>query len=86
MLVALASIVTYFVVIAQRVLRAGLSVGIETIWDRDILAFFLLGMILFGLGLIGEYVGRIYGQVRERPRYVIQAILEAAPDTRAEES
>ena len=80
MLVALASIVTYFVVIAQRVLRAGLSGGIETIWDRDILAFFLLGMILFGLGLIGEYVGRIYGQVRERPRYVIQAILEAGRD------
>ena len=45
-----------------------------------ILAFFLLGMILFGLGLIGEYVGRIYGQVRERPRYVIQAILEAGRD------
>jgi undecaprenyl-phosphate 4-deoxy-4-formamido-L-arabinose transferase len=81
MLVALASIVTYLVVIVQRVLRAGWSGGIQTIWDRDILAFFLLGMILFGLGLIGEYVGRIYSQVRDRPRFVIQAILEAGPDT-----
>jgi len=31
---------------------------------------------LFGIGLLGEYIGRIYEQVRERPRYVIQAILE----------
>ncbi len=45
-------------------------------WDRDILAFFLIGMLLFGLGLIGEYVGRIYQQVRARPRYMIRAVLE----------
>ena len=78
MLVAVASLITYFVVIAQRVLLAGWSEGLQTIWDRDILAFFLIGMMLFGLGLLGEYVGRIYQQVRERPRYVIQAVLERA--------
>ena len=32
--------------------------------------------MLFGLGLLGEYVGRIYQQVRDRPRYVIRAVLE----------
>ena len=31
---------------------------------------------MFGLGLLGEYVGRIYHQVRDRPRYVIRAVLE----------
>ena len=50
--------------------------GIIVLWDRDILAFFLIGMMLFGLGLIGEYVGRIYQQVRARPRYTIRAVLE----------
>jgi len=40
------------------------------------LAFFLIGITLFGIGLLGEYVGRIYEQVRQRPRYLIQAILE----------
>jgi undecaprenyl-phosphate 4-deoxy-4-formamido-L-arabinose transferase len=34
-------------------------------------------MVLFGLGLVGEYVGRIYQQVRGRPRYLIQALLES---------
>ena len=40
----------------------------------------LLGVALFGIGLLGEYVGRIYQQVRERPRYVLQAILEPDDD------
>jgi undecaprenyl-phosphate 4-deoxy-4-formamido-L-arabinose transferase len=40
------------------------------------IAFFLIGVTLFGIGLLGEYIGRIYEQVRQRPRYVVQAILE----------
>ena len=52
-------------------------------WDRDILTFFLIGMVLFGLGLIGEYVGRIYQQVRLRPRFTIRAVLEDGADESA---
>jgi undecaprenyl-phosphate 4-deoxy-4-formamido-L-arabinose transferase len=73
--VSLVSLGTYVVVIAQRILL-GQGDGLWVIWDRDILQFFLTGVMLFGLGLIGEYVGRIYQQVRERPRYIIQALLE----------
>jgi undecaprenyl-phosphate 4-deoxy-4-formamido-L-arabinose transferase len=40
------------------------------------IAFFLIGITLFGIGLLGEYVGRIYEQVRSRPRYMIDGILE----------
>ncbi|UTH75346.1 glycosyltransferase [Chromobacterium sp. IIBBL 290-4] len=40
------------------------------------IAFFLIGIALFGIGLLGEYIGRIYQEVRARPRYVIQAVLE----------
>jgi len=40
------------------------------------IAFLLIGLALFGIGLLGEYVGRIYHEVRPRPRYVISAILE----------
>ena len=73
--VSLVSLAVYVVVIIKRIL-AGEGDGIMVIWDRDILEFFLTGVMLFGLGLIGEYVGRIYMQVRERPRFLIQAILE----------
>ena len=40
------------------------------------IAFFLIGLTLFGVGLLGEYIGLIYQQVRHRPRYLIEAILE----------
>ena len=77
MLVALASILVYLVVIVQRWFVSGnILEGVLASWDRDILEFFLIGMLLFGVGLLGEYVGRIYEQVRQRPRYLVQAVLE----------
>ena len=44
------------------------------------IVFFLIGVALFGIGLLGEYVGRIYAQVRERPRYIVEAVLEQGED------
>jgi undecaprenyl-phosphate 4-deoxy-4-formamido-L-arabinose transferase len=44
------------------------------------LVFFFIGLALFGIGLLGEYVGRIYAQVRERPRYIVEAVLESAEE------
>lgn len=40
------------------------------------IAFFLIGLCLLGLGILGEYIGRIYQQVRQRPRFMIRRIQE----------
>ena len=80
MLVALGSVVLYTAVIIKRAIEGGFLEGLKAFWDRDILAFFLIGCTMFGVGLLGEYVGRIYHQVRDRPRYVIRAVLERSPD------
>lgn len=83
-LVSLASMATYVIVMASRWLQSGsFWEGLRTIFDRDILAFFLIGIMLFGLGLLGEYLGRIYEQVRARPRYLIAAVLERADESSA---
>jgi undecaprenyl-phosphate 4-deoxy-4-formamido-L-arabinose transferase len=75
-IISFASLVTYVVVMVKRVAEGGHGGVLDLVWDRDILQFFLTGIVLFGLGLVGEYTGRIYQQVRHRPRYLVEAVLE----------
>ncbi len=77
--VSFLSLVTYVVVMVKRIVEGGHGGVLDIVWDRDILQFFLTGIVLFGLGLVGEYVGRIYQQVRHRPRYLVEAVLEREP-------
>ncbi len=46
----------------------------------DGIQFFLFGIMLFGIGLLGEYIGRIYQEVLRRPRFLINAVLEELSD------
>ncbi|MDB5777146.1 MAG: glycosyltransferase [Herbaspirillum sp.] len=56
--------------------RFVMGAEVEGVFTLFAITFFLMGVILFGIGLLGEYIGRVYLQVRARPRYVIQAVLQ----------
>jgi undecaprenyl-phosphate 4-deoxy-4-formamido-L-arabinose transferase len=47
---------------------------VEGVFTLFAILFFFLGVVIFGIGLVGEYVGRIYQEVRRRPRYVIRNV------------
>ena len=73
MLLALGSGILFAILLVRRFVLGSEVEGVFTLFA---LTFFLIGVMLFGLGLLGEYIGRIYQQVRERPRYVVQTVLE----------
>lgn len=44
-------------------------------WTFAVCSIWLLGGLqMFALGIVGEYVGKIYAEVKHRPRYIIEKI------------
>jgi undecaprenyl-phosphate 4-deoxy-4-formamido-L-arabinose transferase len=72
-LISIASALFVVYLALRRLILGPEAEGLFTLFG---IAFFLIGILLFGVGLLGEYVGRIYQQVRHRPRYLVQAILQ----------
>ncbi len=71
------SVLSAFFVAFLLVRRLILGPEAEGLFTLFAIAFLLIGITLFGIGLLGEYVGRIYQQVRHRPRYLVEAVLES---------
>jgi len=80
-LLSLASALLVVVLLVRRLFLGAEAEGLFTLFA---IAFFFMGTILFGIGLLGEYIGRIFQQVRARPRYVVQTILEQPADQSAD--
>ncbi|WP_145467548.1 glycosyltransferase family 2 protein [Staphylococcus pettenkoferi] len=57
--------------------------GIETPGYFSTIAAILLigGIQLISIGIVGEYIGRIYYEVKKRPKYIVQASNLNEPDT-----
>jgi dolichol-phosphate mannosyltransferase len=74
--VSLASFCYAVSLIAWRVLTSNPIPGFATLGAG---LFFLSGVQLISLGILGEYVGRIHGETKRRPMYVIESISRDDP-------
>ena len=49
----------------------------EAGWTSLLASVWMIGGIqLFCIGIIGEYIGKIYMESKERPRYIIESVLD----------
>jgi undecaprenyl-phosphate 4-deoxy-4-formamido-L-arabinose transferase len=82
---ALLSLAAAAVLLAGRIVM-GSEWAIGGVFTVLAVLFVFVGILLFAIGLLGEYVGRIYTEVRHRPRYVVRRVVrdeEAAWKIRA---
>ena len=67
-------------IISLLAIAYGIYVGVMTIvygnavsgWPTLTVALmFFSGVQLFSVGILGEYIGRIFGEVKQRPLYIV---------------
>ncbi|MDX9822694.1 MAG: hypothetical protein RBT20_12220, partial [Syntrophales bacterium] len=75
--------VLFGIVLAVARLEYGASWAAEGVFTLFAVLFVFVGMQFFALGVMGEYIGRIYREVRKRPEFTIERVHESAPEPRA---
>jgi undecaprenyl-phosphate 4-deoxy-4-formamido-L-arabinose transferase len=79
-LLAMAGFVFSLVLLATRILYGAHWAG-EGVFTVFAILFIFIGVQLLAMGLLGEYIGRIYHDVRARPRYFIHKVVGAEDQT-----
>ena len=77
-LIALTGLAFSVFLLAMRLLKGAewAAQGVFTLFG---ILFFFVGVQILAIGLMGEYIGRIYQEVRRRPRYRVREILASQP-------
>lgn len=57
----------------------------EGVFTLFALLFMFIGAQFVGMGLLGEYIGRIYNDVRARPRYFVQKVVGVRSEENSQE-
>lgn len=68
---SLGSLILVLILLYRRLFQGAEAEGVFTLFA---ILFFLISVVMIGVGLIGEYVGRIYQIVQARPKYVVRGL------------
>jgi undecaprenyl-phosphate 4-deoxy-4-formamido-L-arabinose transferase len=74
------SALSFLFVVYLAIRRVVVGPEAEGLFTLFAILYFLVGIGILGLGIIGEYIGRIYKEVRRRPRFVVRAVYEDLDD------
>ena len=77
MVVASGSLLFVIFLLIRRLIVGPEAEGVFTLFA---ILYFLVGVGIMGLGVIGEYIGRIYQEVRRRPRFLVRDVYEQLDD------
>ena len=84
-LLALAGFAFSIVLLVTRMVYGADWAG-EGVFTVFAILFIFIGVQLLAMGLLGEYIGRIYHDVRARPRYFIHQVVGCSTDAASEQS
>jgi undecaprenyl-phosphate 4-deoxy-4-formamido-L-arabinose transferase len=71
LLIAGLSFVFSIYMVLRRLLVGPEAEGLFTLMTIN---FFLMGVTMFCVGIAGEYIGRIFQEIRKRPRYLVNRV------------
>jgi undecaprenyl-phosphate 4-deoxy-4-formamido-L-arabinose transferase len=73
----LISVMSFIFAAYMFIRRLVIGPEVEGVFTLLAILFLLMGVTISSIGVEGEYVGRIYQEVRRRPRYVVRKIYES---------
>ncbi len=74
------SLLSLLFVVYLAIRRLLIGPEVEGVFTLFGIAIFIMGVLLFAVGMVGEYIGRMYSQVRNRQRFQIAEILQSGVD------
>jgi dolichol-phosphate mannosyltransferase len=65
------SLISFVLILLFIFLRVSGYTNVTGLTTILVLLSFFSGLILFSLGIIGEYIGRMFDEIKQRPRYIV---------------